>query len=142
MARERARHDAEMSLAHRALAIREEERKHLAHELHDEMGQSISAIKALAVSIAQRDTSVDHRIRQSAATIAEVSTHIYEKVRQLMSQLRPTALDELGLQSALEDMIDDWNSHLKPLQIKDNGIGFDVTRTRRGLGLVGIFERV
>lgn len=203
MASERVQRDRELAeLARRALDIREEERKRLAHELHDEMGQSISAIKALAVSISQRDTSTDQRIKRSADTIAEVSTHVYDKVRQLMSQLRPTALDELGLLSALEDMVDDWNSHhencfcsfsivgqVPPtspavgisifrivqealtniakhsgatlaavtlehvaaradtavgeliLTIKDNGVGFDATTTRRGLGLVGISER-
>jgi two-component system, NarL family, sensor histidine kinase UhpB len=116
LASERTRRDEEMTeLARRALTIREEERKRLAHELHDEMGQSISAIKALAVSISQRDTSVEGRIKKSADTIADVSSHIYDKVRQLMSQLRPTALDELGLVTALEDMVDEWNSHHETL---------------------------
>ncbi len=189
-------------LARRALVIREEERRHLAHELHDEMGQSISAIKALAVSISRRAVAQDPRITQSADTIAEVSTRVYERVRQMMSQLRPSALDELGLASALADMIDTWNSHhenvfcgfavhdkLPPLSatqsinlfrivqealtniakhaaaanasvivdyraselandgelsllIKDDGVGFEASTRTRGLGLVGISERV
>lgn len=101
--------------ASRALMIREEERRHLAHELHDELGQSISAIKALAVSISRRADPDDDRIRRSADTIADVSTHMYDRVRQMMSQLRPTTLDELGLVAALEDMIDTWNSHHEDL---------------------------
>lgn len=188
-------------LARRALVIREEERRHLAHELHDEMGQSISAIKALAVAISRRADPGDPKVKQSADTIAEISSHVYERVRQMMSQLRPTTLDELGLVSALEDMIDTWNSHhetafcgftrsgqLPPLtstqsinifrivqealtniakhasarhasvtlgyradmaeggelllKITDDGAGFDITARRRGLGLVGLHERV
>lgn len=98
-------------LATRNLAIQEEERRYLARELHDEMGQSISAIKAVAVSIGQRTQTVDPEVRSSAQTIAEVSSHVYEVVRGMMRRLRPAILDELGLAPALVDMVDDWNSH-------------------------------
>jgi two-component system sensor histidine kinase UhpB len=201
MATAQERNAAEVEeLARRALVIREEERRHLAHELHDEMGQSISAIKALAVSISRRADPHDPKIKQSADTIAEVSTRVYDRVRQMMSQLRPTTLDELGLVRALEDMIDTWNSHHENvfcgfsassrlphlsatqrinlfrivqealtnvakhagatnasvvleytgdgaageilLRIRDDGAGFDIRTQPRGLGLVGIHERV
>ncbi len=96
------------ALARRSLAIQEEERRHLAHELHDDMGQSITAIKALAVSIGERSDSV---IAERAATIVDVSSSIYARVRQMMRRLHPVALDELGLVAALESMVDDWNTH-------------------------------
>lgn len=96
------------ALAQRSLAIQEEERRHLARELHDDMGQSITAIKALAVSIRER---ADRVIGERAETIIEVSSSIYERVRQLMTQLHPAVLDELGLDAALGQMVDDWNSH-------------------------------
>ncbi|MEQ8660326.1 MAG: histidine kinase, partial [Gammaproteobacteria bacterium] len=96
------------SLARRSLAIQEDERRHLAHELHDEMGQSITAIKALAVSIGER---VDAALAERAATIVAVSSEIYDRVRQMMTRLHPVILDELGLVAALELMVDDWNRH-------------------------------
>ena len=99
------------ALARRSLAIQEEERRRLAHELHDEMGQSISAIKALAVSIGQRAPAGDGTLAASAATIAAVCTDVYDRVRQMMMRLRPVILDELGLVMALQNMIDDWNGH-------------------------------
>lgn len=68
-------------LARRSLAIQEAERRHFAHELHDEMGQSITAIKALAVSIQERSERSDAAVADSAATIAEVSSDIYASVR-------------------------------------------------------------
>ncbi|MBI2801970.1 MAG: HAMP domain-containing protein [Gammaproteobacteria bacterium] len=188
-------------MAQRALVIREEERRKLAHELHDEMGQSISAIKALAVSIGQRGARFDPRIKHSADTIAEISTQIYDRARQMMSRLRPTILDEFGLIRALEDLVDAWNAahaeqfcsfavrgEVPPLAgeiginlyrivqealtniskhaaatnasvvlehrgtatgpgtlmltIADDGVGFSSRTQRRGLGLVGIYERV
>lgn len=96
------------ALARRSLAIQEDERRHLAHELHDEMGQSITAIKALAVSIQER---ADPVLAERAGTIMEVSSSIYSRVRQMMTRLHPVVLDELGLVAALEQMVDDWNSY-------------------------------
>ncbi|MEQ8497104.1 MAG: histidine kinase [Gammaproteobacteria bacterium] len=95
-------------LARRSLAIQADERRRFAHELHDEMGQSITAIKALAVSIGER---VDGALAERAGTIVEVSSEVYARVRQMMTRLHPVILDELGLVAALELMVDDWNDH-------------------------------
>jgi two-component system, NarL family, sensor histidine kinase UhpB len=94
-------------LAQRTLAIQENERRALAHELHDELGQSISAIKAVAVSIGQAKTG--EAVGSGAATIADISSHIYSVVRGMMRRLRPVLLDEFGLVRALEDLVDGWN---------------------------------
>lgn len=96
-------------LTQKTQSIQEEERRFLARELHDEMGQSITAIKALAVSISQRD--LDEKTRQNASTIAEISSRIYSVVRGMMRRLHPVVLDELGLLPALNDIIDEWNTH-------------------------------
>ena len=108
-ARERSAEEV-AQLTRRTLVIGEEERRKLAYELHDDMGQSISAIKALAVSIGQRGASFDPRIKQGADTIAEISTQIYDRARQMMSHLQPMIVDEFGLIRALEDLVDAWNA--------------------------------
>lgn len=95
-------------LAQKSLAIQEQERRYLAHELHDELGQSVSAIKALAVSISQRAGN-QPEIAQSTQTIVETSQRIYDVVRGMMRRLRPVILDELGLVPALQNVIDEWN---------------------------------
>lgn len=98
-------------LTQRSLAIQESERRHLAHELHDELGQSITAIKAMAVSIEQQmQGQALPSIREGAGTIVHVSNRMYDVARNMMRRLRPPALDELGLVTALQDMIDDWNA--------------------------------
>lgn len=96
------------SLAQKSLAIQEQERRYLARELHDELGQSISAIKALAVSIGQRAQGQTN-LSDSARTIAETSQHVYDVVRGMMRRLRPVVLDELGLVPSLRSVVDDWN---------------------------------
>jgi two-component system sensor histidine kinase UhpB len=95
-------------LAQKSLAIQEHERRFLAHELHDELGQSISAIKALAVTIGQRAAN-EPDIVQSTQTITNTSQRIYDVVRGMMRRLRPVILDELGLVPALQNIVDEWN---------------------------------
>lgn len=95
-------------LMRRSLSIQEEERRNLARELHDEMGQSISAIKAIAFSIAERNTD-DAMSREGATRIGSISNHVRDHIRSMMHRLRPLVLDELGLVPALEHMADEWN---------------------------------
>ena len=88
-------------LSQRYLQIQEEERRFLARELHDELGQSLNAIKVDAVNI--RDGASDLReVGRSAQAIIDVSSKVYEVVRSLLRRLRPGALDELGLASAVQ----------------------------------------
>lgn len=100
--------DENRRLSQRALAIQEAERRHLAQELHDQLGQSVSAIKALAVSI-RKDAGAE--VRDNASTITSICDQVFESVRAMMRLLRPAVLDELGLVSALEQMAEEWNSH-------------------------------
>lgn len=105
---ERSRAENAM-LAQRSLAMQEDERRHLAQELHDEMGQSLTAIRALAATIGTRTSGRDPDTADSAMTIVDVSGDVYERVRLMMRRLHPAILDELGLTAALALMVDDWN---------------------------------
>ena len=90
-------------LAQQSIAIQEAERRALAHELHDELGQSIAAINAVAASIE------GGAARSGAATIAEIGLGMHAVVRGMLRRLRPVLLDEFGLGRALEDLVDGWN---------------------------------
>ncbi|MGR8949590.1 MAG: ATP-binding protein [Gammaproteobacteria bacterium] len=100
------------SLTRRSLTIQEQERRELSQALHDELGQSINAIQALGVSIQQR-VGNSPEISSSVKSIIDVSREMYGRVRDMMSLLRPSVLDELGLRLALQNMVDDWNSYHK-----------------------------
>jgi signal transduction histidine kinase len=99
--------DENRMLSQQSMQVQEEERRNLARELHDELGQSLNAIKVDAVNI--RDNGqADPDIRRSALAIIEVSTQVYDVVRSLMQRLRPVALDDLGLRSAVQYGVDQW----------------------------------
>ena len=98
-------------LTRQAMSIQEQERRFLAQELHDSLGQAVSAIKAMAVSIANRTRETLPAISESAINIEKISDDAYKAVRNLMAWLRPAVLDELGLTLALQQMVDDWNLH-------------------------------
>lgn len=95
-------------LVHTSLTVQEEERKHLARELHDELGQCITAIQADAASIRDLSQGHDERITASSAAILQVSSRIYETVHSMMQRLRPGILDDLGLVDALQEEISAW----------------------------------
>lgn len=96
-------------LIQKSLDLQEEERKHISRELHDELGQCITAIQADAKSIKELSLNNDQRVSASANAILDVSSHIYDVVHSMMHQLRPSVLDNLGLAEALKDEVRAWN---------------------------------
>ncbi|HNB78688.1 MAG TPA: sensor histidine kinase [Rhodocyclaceae bacterium] len=116
-------------LSRRYLEAQESERRHLARELHDELGQYLNAIKVDAVALRDYTKSSGGDARRSAATIVDLTDHVYGVVRTLMSQLRPVALDELGLIPALQHCIEGWRMRLPQL-------GFDLFANEGELGML------
>lgn len=88
----------------------EEERRAIARELHDELGQSVTAIKTIGTAIANRTAASDPEVHRNAQTIVQVATRIYDGVHGIIRQLRPSTLDHLGLPAALEDLVKGWSS--------------------------------
>jgi len=86
----------------------EEERRVIARELHDELGQCVTAVRTIGTVIAQRTEATDPDTHRSARTIVEVAGHIYDTVHGIIRQLRPSALDHLGLSDALEEAVGRW----------------------------------
>ncbi len=83
----------------------EEERRNIARELHDELGQCVTAIKSIGTAIAKRQDGTTEETRKNAGTIVSVASHIYDVVHSIIRQLRPSALDHLGLSEALREAV-------------------------------------
>jgi PAS domain S-box-containing protein len=86
----------------------EEERRAIARELHDELGQCVTAIKTIGAAISNRTRESSPEIHGNAQTIVSVASHLYDVVHGIIRQLRPVALDHLGLNDALRDAVDAW----------------------------------
>jgi len=84
----------------------EEERKRLSRELHDELGQSVTAIRLIATSIARR--SADDGDAQSAGKINEIAAGLYDSVHRIVRELRPAVLEQPDLAAALSDLAREW----------------------------------
>jgi len=84
----------------------EQERRLIAHELHDELGQSVTAMHSMALSIAQRVRGTDAQAEQAARTIADESSRLYEAMHGIIPRLAPLVLDNFGLTDALADLVE------------------------------------
>jgi two-component system sensor histidine kinase UhpB len=88
----------------------EEERRSIARELHDELGQSITAIKSIGLSILQRADGRDERVNEAARLIVDTAGRMYDAVHEMIPRLRPFALDSFGLSDALSDLAGEWHT--------------------------------
>ncbi|HEX6026561.1 MAG TPA: sensor histidine kinase [Solirubrobacter sp.] len=84
--------------ARRALLAQEDERARIAREMHDQVGQSLTALTIQAERGAHMDSPVDPALLER---IAQTALQSLEDVRRIGRELRPEALDDLGLGNAL-----------------------------------------
>ena len=92
----------------------EEERRLIAHELHDEFGQSVTAIRSLAMAIATQ--SQEPAMADAARLICAEAARLYDAMHGLIPRLAPPSLDALGLAATLESLVADWQRrHPTPL---------------------------
>ncbi|MEE9321376.1 MAG: sensor histidine kinase [Granulosicoccus sp.] len=87
----------------------EHEQRSLAQELHDELGQHVTAIKSLGVSISRRCDNANPDMAKAALLIVESADRIHAAMRQMLTRLRPASLDQFGLVDALNDLVSDWS---------------------------------
>lgn len=188
--------EANRRLSRAQVTLQEEERKSIARELHDELGQHLNAIKIDAVSIRDAAEPLPADVQRAADSIVGIADHVHAVIRDLMRRLRPAGLDELGLPAAIENCIDGWRARFPAIAIsiafegdvdtlgeplnmalyrltqegltnvtrhaqasrvelrlarindavtftfQDDGAGTELSRDTRGLGLVGMRERI
>lgn len=93
-------------LTQQIISLQEDERKRLAQDIHDEIGQYLTAIHVDASAIlgARKLTSA----RESAQAISNVTRQMMHTIHDLLQRLRPRVLDELGLSLALAELIHHW----------------------------------
>lgn len=92
-------------LSGRLMATQDEERRRVARELHDGLGQDLSVAKMMLNGIRQRDVSQNAR-ENAVGEVVELLDRTIQNVRSLSHLLHPPLLDEVGLRSALQWYVD------------------------------------
>jgi len=95
-------------LAQQLIRVQEEERRSLARELHDELGQCLTAILADGAAILNAARAGKPAPRASAEALVEVTRHIMDLVRGMLQRLHAETLDRLGLEEALQELVASW----------------------------------
>ncbi|WP_050626402.1 sensor histidine kinase [Bradyrhizobium viridifuturi] len=97
------------ALTQKLILVQDDERRHLARELHDEFGQSLAAIRALAASARLTAIQDCPPLLAECDGIARTAAGMMETLRGALFRLRPPDVDELGLAASLEGLIAGWN---------------------------------
>jgi signal transduction histidine kinase len=103
-------------LTQRLLDIRDDERRSLARELHDEFGQNLTAILAFASTIesvsAPQEKPDDKKngVAQDARMISQAALRIMASLRDTLNRLRHPPAEELGLEASLISLVESWRS--------------------------------
>jgi signal transduction histidine kinase len=99
-------------LLRRSVQVQEEERKRIARELHDGIGQIFTAL-ALGLSGVEETMPRDPALaRKQIGNLKDLSVRAISELRQLVADLRPAQLDDLGLVPALHWLADEWRDRL------------------------------
>ena len=88
----------------------EQEHRSLAQELHDELGQHVTAIKSMAVSIVRRTEGAEPTVANTAGQIVASADSVHATIRHMLVHLRPASLDQFGLTDAITDLVSDWRT--------------------------------
>jgi PAS domain S-box-containing protein len=110
----RERKSAEEQLrafAARLERVREEERTHISREIHDALGQMCTALKMDIAWIAKRLPKDKRPLLDKSAAAMRLTGELIKSLRKLSTELRPNALDTLGLVAALEWQAQEFQSH-------------------------------
>jgi two-component system, NarL family, sensor histidine kinase UhpB len=102
--------ESRRQLAEKLLEVREEERRHLARELHDEFGQCLTSINAEAAYARELGEEALPALTPCAEAIARTTHHMMEALQQLLQRLRPVGLEEFGLAASLGQLVADWKA--------------------------------
>jgi PAS domain S-box-containing protein len=134
----RASSDQFRNLAAHLLSVREEERARISREVHDELGQSLTAVKMdlawLAVRLPRGNDQMLSRIRSTG----QLADSIIQSVRRISTELRPAVLD-LGLAAAVEWQVQEFQAR-SGVQCKVRLLIREVVTSNASTGMFRIFQ--
>ncbi|HVL58065.1 MAG TPA: chemotaxis protein CheB [Burkholderiaceae bacterium] len=111
-----------VGLLRQLVTAQENERRRISRELHDQLGQQVTAL-GLKIS-ALKSASLPPPAQEQVDTLTRIVAQLDSDLEFLVWELRPTALDDLGLQDALSDYVASWGRYFEvPAQFHVRGMG-------------------
>jgi signal transduction histidine kinase len=119
------------ALAAQLQNVREDERTRVAREVHDELGQALTAIK-LEFTALLRDLPADEGpVRQRSQSILKLLDEVIQSIRRIATELRPGILDDLGLVAAVEWVAEEFQARTgTKVQVSLPGVDLVIDRQR------------
>jgi light-regulated signal transduction histidine kinase (bacteriophytochrome) len=109
----RAQAEAELSqVLRRTVEDQEAERLRIARELHDTLGQSLTLLQLGLEAIGRERPSVPE-LQQRIVALKALAGTVGRDANRLAWEIRPTALDDLGIQTAIRNLLETWSEHSK-----------------------------
>jgi PAS domain S-box-containing protein len=109
--RRRAEH-ARAEMLGRLVFAQEDERRRIAREMHDQFGEQLTAL-SLRIGALKDAAAGDTALAAKVEALEAVAQQLDRDVDHLVWELRPTALDDLGLRAALTNYVQDWSSRVR-----------------------------
>jgi PAS domain S-box-containing protein len=105
-------------LVHRILGAQEQQRRHVAYEVHDGLAQLASATHHVLRAFARRNPPSSKEAKEELEQVLELAHRTVKEARRVISDLRPTVLDDFGLSSAIRSEVerlhaDGWQVHFE-----------------------------
>ena len=113
-------------LMHRIIAGQEEERKRIARNIHDHLGQQLTALR-FALSFAKQQSLENGQESEDISRAQAIAEKLDKEVDYLSWELRPAAIDDIGLEEALRTLISEWTGHYGT-EVKFHAIGMNGAR--------------
>ncbi|MFN2414743.1 MAG: CheR family methyltransferase [Pyrinomonadaceae bacterium] len=124
----RAAEEHARNLVGQLVTAQEDERRRISRDLHDQLGQQLTALR-LKLAALRESCGQDGQSRERVEEVQALAESIDSEVDFLAWELRPTALDDLGLTAALTNFVGEWSSHYHvPAEAHVSGFGSGALR--------------
>ncbi|HLM61488.1 MAG TPA: PAS domain S-box protein, partial [Pyrinomonadaceae bacterium] len=102
--------EARVQVLHQLVTVQEDERQRIARDLHDQLGQQLTALR-LQLGFLRKICGGDSELEMQVNETQKIARQLDSDVDFLAWQMRPTALDDLGIAAALEHYLQQWSKH-------------------------------
>ncbi len=131
------------SLTAQIFSAQETERRRLSLELHDELGQSLTALKLQLRSIANKLRKDQARLKQECMHMLSYINEVVEEVRRLSHDLSPSLLENVGLEAALHHLLENFRKFYRIIENLQEMEGIETALPAEGkIHLYRIFQEI